>query len=175
MKTIRTNCFETNSSSTHAYSVSAPSDLSIKPMQTFVTEDGVVKVNLSTGEPSDSMLGKLSFLLSVAYYIGNQTAFDRVVKVAEDFAKIKLDVQGRIVKDGKYVWDTITTVLPVEEDEDERNDALNDTFYSWTNEYGHDGVDSFIEEVEKIWASEQSILVFVFSNLSPFHTESYYS
>jgi hypothetical protein len=189
MKTIRTNCFETNSSSTHSYTVNAPSDLSLKPAQTFVTEDGIVRVKVNAGEPSDSLLGKLSFLLSATYFIGDQAAFDRVVKVAEEFAKVKLEISNREWVNGKWVEGPVTKVLdhgtPAarEEGDDDDDDGsehpaaetIRDEYCSWVNEAGHENADEFINEVSEIVQSEQAILVFVFSDSHPFRTETYYN
>jgi len=190
MKTIRTNCFETNSSSTHSYTVSAPSDLSLKPAQTFVTEDGIVRVKINAGEPSDSLLGKLSFLLSATYFIGDQVGFDRVVKVAEEFAKVKLEITSRVWTNGEWVEGPVTKVedhgaAPAERDEDDEDyddesshpaaETIRDEYCSWVNEAGHENADDFINEVLEIVQSEQAILVFVFSDIHPFGTEIYYN
>lgn len=186
MKTIRANCFETNSSSTHSYTVNAPSDLSLKPSQTFVTEDGIVRVTINAGEPSESLLGKLSFLLTATYFIGDQPGFDRVVSVAEEFAKVKLEITRKEWKDGKWVEGPVTKVMDygdaVVTDEDFDDDSVHpaaetirDEFCSWVNECGHETADDFINEVSEIVESEQAILVFIFSNVLPFGTETYYN
>lgn len=200
MKTIRTNCFETNSSSTHSYTVNAPSDLSLKPAQTFVTEDGIVRVKINAGEPNDSLLGKLSFLLSATYFIGDQAAFDRVVKVAEEFAKVKLEISNREWVNSKWVEGPVTKVLDhdvpaarkegdeedydydddYDDDDDDGSEhpaaeTIRDEYRSWVDEAGHGNAGGFINEVRKIVQSEQAILVFVFSDIHPFGTETYYN
>ena len=92
MKTIRQNCFETNSSSTHSLTLHAPSSVA-RPTTTFLAnEEGFIDVELDH-DPSDgdgSMNNRLKFLLSFAYLTGNQKAFDQVKNIVETFTKIPI-------------------------------------------------------------------------------------
>lgn len=174
MKTIRTNCFETNSSSTHSFTVSAPTNLSLKPTQTFLADDdGIISVHLEAGDGDNSLKGKLTFLLATAYHMGNQAAYDRVVKVVEDFTK--LTVKATVKAWTGEVWETneVTSVLS-HDNEEAMSEHIEDQYYSWVRDYGHGSVEDFIDKVNKSVESEQAILVFIFTNHLPFDSEAHY-
>ena len=186
MKTIRGNCFETNSSSTHSLTVHAPSNLDLKPAATFLPDESG-KISITIGQDTDyesCLQDKLNFALTFAHTLGDQEGYDRVVRVVESFTNIPLDVKCRRYDSeaGKYVTEQVTSVvkhdLAEDADEEEREEAasdeMEDMFGSYTGDYGHGSVSDFIEEGKKVIASDQSILVFIFSNHCGFSRESHY-
>lgn len=193
MKTIRTNCFETNSSSTHSITVNAKVDLAAKPIMTFLpNENGVIIANVGVnGDPESSMQDKLNFLLTFTYYTSDQKGFDLVKKTVEDFTKLPLTVEAmNYSKERGRFSESISVVREysasdVDEDaEDEFGHeecsdqpwfgTVNDEFYSYVSEYGHESVDDFVAETRKILRSEQSVLVFIFTNHLAFAREAHY-
>jgi hypothetical protein len=173
MKTTRSNCFETNSSSTHAYSLNTFKEESWKLSQTFIPdENNQIHVEISDlDNVENSMAGKLQFLVSVAYHKGDQHAFDRIKRAVKDFTNADL-----IVNKPKS-WRDDTSILNVKAVnnilEDEIRDYLDDTFNRFTREdYG--SVDELILNFNTYTKSENSIKAFIFSNFAPFEKQEYY-
>lgn len=178
MKTIRTNCFETNSSSTHSLTVNAPDRLDLKPTATFLPEDNG-KINMVIGNDTDyesCLHDKLNFALTFAHSVGDQEGYDRVVNVVESFTNLPLNVTTRKYDSdkGEYVTTPVTSVMDHGDDEDAINEEVEDTFGSYTGDYGHGSAEDFIEEGRKVIASDASILAFIFTNHGAFYREAHY-
>ena len=161
MKTTRTNCFETNSSSTHSLTVFS-AGANLKPIYNFVGDDaGEVHVKVGNVYDVDSTpIEKLGFLLTYASVTGSQELFDRVVKIAADFSKLTI-VPDKAEVEGEPL------------DEDEYEDVLSDDFYKFTNEYGHGSVEDFKSSVDEIIEDDASILAFIFGAGGFDRTEHY--
>jgi len=174
MKTIRTNCFETNSSSTHSFTVSAPTNLAIQPSQTFLpNSDGVIAIQLGRDDPENSLRGKLKFLLTIAHDLGDQVAFDRVISVVQEFTKIPVKVSMNQWDGKAWQVNPVTAVKAYKEGED-MTESIEDEYYAWTREYGHGSVGDFVAEAQKCLKDEQTILTFIFTGFSPFDSEAHY-
>jgi hypothetical protein len=175
MKTLRTNCFETNSSSTHAYSLNTLSNEDAKLTQTFIVDDSG-KLEFSITECSsveNSLHGKASFLFSAAYYIGDQAAFDHIRSAIESFTKAKVVVKMQKSWRGEEILD-ITEVYKHEPDDEELvEEFLADTFSYFSRE-DFCGIETFIREFNIYTKSEKTITAFIFSNFAPFEEHTYY-
>jgi hypothetical protein len=171
MKTIRPNCFETNSSSTHSLTLHAPTAVG-RPVTTFLPNDeGVIEIQLdeSPSELESCLTDKLSFLLSYAYASGDQAKFDNVRSVVEKFTGIP--VKTVIQKREKTEWVTAeVTEVPAENSAED----LEDFAGMFTGDYGNGPLEDFVSVAEEIFASDDMILTFVFSNHYGFSSETYY-
>lgn len=193
MKTIRTNCFETNSSSTHSFTLCIPSKDKKRPTQTVLpNEEGIIQVPISSCEGEGGVLSKIALLLSIAYYIGDQEGFDRVKKVVTDFTKLPvkavLTERDYSTKPVTITTSEVTKVkqyaeAAVVEDSDEYDDDeessemldfISDDFCYWTGEYGHGSAKAFVEDSQEILNDEDRIMTFIFTNHQAYGTESHY-
>lgn len=176
MKTTRTNCFETNSSSTHSFTVNAPYRLDLKPSATFLPgESGKIEVQILGSVDFESCLyDKLNFVLAFAYLTGDKEGYDRVIRVVESFTNLPVDVTARKYEAGAGYKTYQVTEVPVYETEEAMHEAVEDTFYSYVRDYGHGSVENFLEEGRKVIASDQSVLVFIFTNHRGFSRETHY-
>ncbi len=189
MKTIRQNCFETNSSSTHSLTLHAPSSVA-RPSTTFLAnEEGFIDVSLTT-DPSEcesSMPDKLSFLLSYAYIVGDQSKFDQVKNVVETFTKIPIraKINRWDYKERKNISETDVQTVCQEmaeiratiEDKNEADKKVGkkcNSFDYFVGDYGHSSMEDFMSEASKIFASDEMVLTFIFSNSGGFTSETYY-
>lgn len=171
MKTIRPNCFETNSSSTHSLTLHAPTAVG-RPVTTFLpNEEGVIEIRLSQSpsELESCLTDKLSFLLSYAYAAGDQAKFDNVRAVVEKFTGIPVKITLNKC-DGKICVTAEITEVPAENSADD----LEDFAGVFTGDYGNGSLEEFIDVAEKIFKSDDMILTFVFSNHYGFSSETYY-
>lgn len=171
MKTIRQNTFETNSSSTHAYSVNRLNKANRADTNIIPDENGEVKVNLSDDSGS-SPQSKLSLLLFYAYTVGDQEMFDRIVRVVENFSGAR--VAAVVNKWSGKSWQKNCPVTTVLADGSRTDDAMEDTFCSWTNESGHGSTEDFVSTMDEIGADDDTIKVFIFSSRQNINTETYY-
>ena len=171
MKTIRPNCFETNSSSTHSLTLHAPTAVG-RPVTTFLPNDeGVIEVRLNTSpyELESCLIDKLSFLLSYAYASGDQVKFDNVRDVVEKFTglPVKTTIQKR--EDKGWLTSEVTAVLTESTPGD-----LEDFGGVFTGDYGNGPLKEFVSVAERIFASDDMILTFIFSKHCAFSSETYY-
>lgn len=184
MKTIRTNCFETNSSSTHSLTLHSVNK-DAKLTTTFLPDEngGITTKIQDCSDLESTIQDRLSFLISWANFTGVQENFDRVVKVVEEFTKMKLTVQRQMLVDvpgKKYperVWKEVTTVDPQniansDLDEDEFEELVSDEFYKFYIDEYNKG--SFAADANEIIKDEKLILLFIFSSSGGFSREIYY-
>jgi hypothetical protein len=180
MKTVRYNTYETNSSSTHAYTVRKVDHKNRPDLNIIPDDDGFIRVGfseMSESTPQD----KIGHILKYANSVGDQEMFDRVRKTVEEFTGAKLLISTRIWKDGKY--ETVEDMRVVsnpkfnfnDEDEDEDTESLTDEWYSYTNEYGHGSIGEFCEVMNEIGRTEKNLKIFIFSSKQGVYVESYYS
>lgn len=184
MKTIRYNTFETNSSSTHAYSVSSVNLKNRVDLNIIPDENGEIRLRLTTMDEDITPQAKISHMLLYANTTGNQEMFDRIVQTVEDHTGGKLYVEARVWNKDKWVdVSPLTTVsnprMIFESDDDETVEAnheeISDTFYSFASEYGHGCVEEFIDDMEDIGSSTEKLKIFFFSSKQGVHIESYYN
>jgi hypothetical protein len=160
--------------------------MDLKPSTTFLPDENG-KISITIGDDTDfesCLHDKLNFALTFAHTIGDQEGYDRVVRVVESFTNLKLDVSTRKYDSTAraYVTTPVTSVMAHDLSEDadddeiaeEISDTVDDVFGSYTGDYGHGSVADFIEEGKKVIATDQSILVFIFSNHCGFSRESHY-
>jgi hypothetical protein len=172
MKTTRTSCFETNSSSTHAYTLDIPDLANRKPAYKFVDEELTFNLAISDyleGTP----LSKLRFILSLAHLAGCQAEFDRVIETfADEGIKITCTTTRRVP--GKSCCETVETAeVEQYEDEDERNVALEDELYKFT--YNDDAtIEEILEDMSRVYLTKENIKKFVLSDVNPFDSYTYY-
>ena len=171
MKTIRQNTFETNSSSTHAYSVNRLVKTNRADTNIIPDEAGEVKIHL-TDDTGSSPQSKLTLLLFYAYTVGDQEMFDRIVRVVENFSGARV-VASIKAWSGKE-WKQTCPVVTVSADGSRTGDKMSDTFYSWTNESGHGSTEDFVSTMDEIGADDDTIKVFIFSSRQNISTETYY-
>lgn len=176
MKTLRTNCFETNSSSTHAYSLNTLRDENAKLTQTFIVDDsGKLEFTISDcSSVVNSLVGKVNFLFSAAYYIGDQAAFDRIRTTIENFTKATVVVK----KPKSWREEEISNVAEVykhgaDENPEDIEDFLADIFGYFSREDYCD-MPTFVREFKIYTKSENTIKAFIFSNFAPFEEHEYY-
>lgn len=175
MKTLRTNCFETNSSSTHAYSLNTLSNEDLKPTQTFIADDDG---NISTQitdlySVENSLPGKLHFLVSAAYHLGDQRAFDLIRQTVENFTKAKLVIR----KPKNYREEEIPNVTTVMDYSGEKEADLDDILTDTLSKFSYDDycdIGTFKREFAIYTKSENTVKAFIFSNFSPVEEHTYY-
>ena len=168
MKTIRHNTFETNSSSTHAYTLNVPKKADFKPL----FEEGIKSIDIqrySTGVTSwQSRLGLLSHYLVLT---DRQKFLKNLIETVEHF----------IDKSINFIDRSYSVVYPIQSQLAEGDDYaetlleyLKDEFYSMTNEYGHGSAKAFKDTLEEITSTIGLSLAFIFSN-SAYETETWYN
>lgn len=176
MKTVRYSTFETNSSSTHAFTVN-PVDLANKPdLNIIPDENGCIVLGLC-GAESGVPQEKIGHLLKYANSIGDQDAFDRVRKVVEEFTGAQLIVKTKQWSGSKMVsYEDLRVVTneKIDFEEEEDIDNLIDEWYSYTHAYGHGGVSEFCSVMNEICSTEENIRIFIFSSKQSVYSETYY-
>jgi hypothetical protein len=162
MKTVRQSTFETNSSSTHAYSLVVPSNFA-PPAYSFVDKEIEVKLG-ATYYIAMTPRGRLEFLLSFAYLIGDQAAFDKIRSVIEAHSSCTI----------KTLTNTgLTVIVKSYENDDERNCELEEAFYKFTYDE-NDSIESLIQKFNQIVAKDANIISFVFSEYNPIDQYEHY-
>jgi len=149
-------------------------DLNIIP-----DDDGFIRVGfteMTESTPQD----KIGHILNYANSVGDQEMFDRVRKVVEEFTGAKLLVCANVRLNDK--WTRVDDLREVtnpkfnfDTEEEDDWEVLNDQWYSYTCEYGHDGVDVFCDVMNEIGNSEENLKIFIFSSNQGVHVESYYN
>jgi len=191
MKTIRHNTFETNSSSTHAYSVSSVNASNRVDLNIIPDENGQIVLGMAAMDDDANPQSKISHMLKYADVSGNQELYDRITKVVEDHVGGKLFVQARVFENGKWVDKSPHTLVSKprhtvisdddedsdneDEDEDAFSEMISDEFYGFTCEYGHGSVREFVKDMEAIAATDESLKTFFFSSKQGVSIESYYN
>jgi hypothetical protein len=178
MKTVRYNTYETNSSSTHAYTVQSVNTKNRPDLNIIPDEDGFIRVGFT--EATDAVpQDKIGHILNYANSIGDQEMFDRVRRVVEEFTGAKL-----LVKTTMYVnkqWETVEDVCVVTNpkfdfnSEDEDWETLKDQWYSYTCEYGHGSIHEFCDVMNEIGRTDKNLKIFIFSSKQGVGIESYYN
>lgn len=173
MKTIRHATFETNSSSTHAYTIHTSSGR--KPDMTPIIETDEIEIQLHSSEPN-GWTSKVGFLLEYAKEINDAAAFKRIIDAVEKFADVKVkaweSVYDKTVKN--YIKAVIT---PKTIDGDVLSDEgieemINDGDYScWNNS---DYSDNFAENMRSNISSEENIVAYCFNSAVSYDTHEYY-
>jgi hypothetical protein len=179
MKTIRYTTYETNSSSTHAYTVHSLNMKNRPNLNIIPSEDGFIRVGfteMTQSTPQD----KIGHILNYANSIGDQELFDRVRKVVEEFTGAKLLVSTRVYVDKKWekVEDLRTVTNPkfdFESDDEDKWETFDDNWYSYVNEYGHGSSENFCSVMNEIGRTEESLKIFIFSSHQGVHVETYYN
>lgn len=183
MKTIRYNTFETNSSSTHAYSISAVNLKNRVDLNIIPDENGEIRLRLDTMDEDITPQAKISHMLHYANTTGNQEMFDRIVQTVEDHTGGKLYIEARVWDKGEWVKYPLTTIsnprMVFESDDADAVEAnrekISDTFYSFASEYGHGCVQEFIDDMEDIGSSVEKLKIFFFSSKQGVNIEIYYN
>jgi len=177
MQTVRYNTYETNSSSTHAYTVDSLNRNNRPDLNIIPDDDGFIRIGfteMTESTPQD----KIGHILNYANSIGDQEMFDRIRKTVEEFTSAKLLISARVWKDRKY--ETVEDMREVSnpkldlEDEDSL-ESLRDEWYSFACEYSHGGIAEFCEVMNEICRSEENLKIFIFSSKQGVGIESYYN
>jgi hypothetical protein len=179
MKTVRYNTYETNSSSTHAYTVHGVNLKNTPDLNIIPSDDGFIHVGFTeiTGStPQD----KIGHILNYANSIGDQELFDRVRKVVKKFTGADLIIRASGWLNGKReMFDNLSEVtnpkFDFDSDDESAWESLSDTWYSYSNEYGHGSIKSFCAVMNEIGRSEENLKIFIFSSKQGVHVESYYN
>lgn len=178
MKTIRTNCFETNSSSTHSFTIHKANDISkLIPSQTFIPgPNGDIDIMMAGAPDGDdsSIKNKLRFLLYYTVVIGNVEKHKQIIDVVETFTNAKLNILTREYDRALNASVVVPMVVKPIKDGEGFNAALEDEFCSWVGEYGNGSVDDFKECANSWIESSDSIKAFIFSDVQPFSSEAHY-
>lgn len=180
MKTIRFNCFETNSSSTHALTIGFPLEFP-KPEQKFITDQ---RFNLHESDFQNSMYEKANFFLSYAFVLGNVDHFNRVVSVIKDFCGVNVEAYIEKWNADTRTRDTIEItpesfksllLYSLETDEDLLEELYEEEMFSYMiGDYGHSSVRDIVETVEPIISDYDKLQQVIFSNLSIFEEHHYF-
>ncbi len=147
MKTIRHNTYETNSSSTHAYSVQDLNRKNRPDLNIIPGDDGFIRVGFTEMTESTPQ---------------NKIVVSASVRLNNKWEKVD---NLREVTNPKFNFDT--------EEEDDW-ETLNDEWYSFTNEYGHGSINEFCGVMNEIGRTEENLKIFIFSSNQGVHVESYY-
>lgn len=160
MKTIRQNTFETNSSSTHAYTINVMAN--DKP--TFKPLIYVDKYTVTNSyDESDSWNGRATLCIRYGYITTGQPTVNNILEWLAEFLGVPVTLDERVLKSSKECG------APVDDDE-ALHDYMRDEFYSWCRD---GGTEDFISDMNKITSDKNLFLSFVFSE-SSVSTETYY-
>ena len=156
MKTIRYNTFETNSSSTHAYTLNIP----VKPSYKPIVESNKIDINVNHND-CENWAGRIGLLAHYLILSNCESQLKDLTAVIEEFA-------GFTVTFLNPEPDAVKSII----DEDLLSDYISDNFYEYTNDYGHGSVESFMETLDKILSTAGNTIAFIFSENS-YNTETY--
>lgn len=181
MKTIRSNCFETNSSSTHALTIEFPSVFRDVEMKFIIDQE----FDLQESDFTNSSYDKANFFLAYAYVTNNKNLFETVVNLIEQFCGIKVTcyinkwnsvekTRDKVVITSESFDDLSETITSQSDEKLIEELEEEDTFCYMLGEYGHDNVLDILEIVEPITKDEDKLLKIIFSNQSIFEEHSYY-
>lgn len=175
MKTIRQHTFETNSSSTHAFTVNSIKDC--KPDTTFYSEDGTYNISLSYSNGENNPKDKAGFLLHFAKVYGSEDMYDNILRVVGDFSKLNIVATRRYWDNDQRTYVTTEEKPEFVKYDSDKNlyESIGDAFYEFTCEYGHGSAKKFIDDMLNIVKSDENIIKFVFSSKQGFEIESYYN
>lgn len=174
MKTIRHNCFETNSSSTHAYTIFAPPKVLAPTAKLIPGQDGTITIDITDFEGENTITDRIAFILSYAYYTNDKPLFNQVVACVNSFCECKLLVTTRIWNPHSKKYDSLVV--------NEENllglcdkDKLRDEFYSFLKtEYEERDFEYIEYEIKRIRSSNEMLKTFIFSNHTAFTKEEFY-
>lgn len=165
MKTVRTNCFETNSSSTHSLTVTVALDLAIPYDMTFIPNANneivldIFKEDWDSAENTPQ--AKTQFLFAIARVFGDKDAFTRIVECVEEVTHAKLITLDR--KKGIFTVDDIKPVEIDKDDEDRYNDYLHAEFNRFMSPWSYDGdVTALEKDLLSLVETKESIKSFIF-------------
>lgn len=173
MKTVRSQVFETNSSSTHAVTlcVSHARKPAMRPYS-YDNEPITIGVRSYNSWEDEGWTTKMQFLALYLKPLGRLDELEKCRKMVEDFAgfEINFDQESldkiKTPTDGTQISDSMSSDL-----EDE---YLSDYFSYFISEYhGHDSIADFREHVENLLSNDATILAFVCST-GWFDVEGYY-
>jgi len=183
MKTIRHNTFETNSSSTHALSISMNNITkpTFKPISEDTVEIGIYSYGYETWKDRLSMLitycivrDKISKINDILELVSGFVGFPvkTVFKLEDIYINTTDDSYNRkmyqIEKDGKffrlYEW---TDEMIDDDDFDQFSEFFGNSGY------GEDSAKDLVDKLENIISNQEKLLAFVFSE-NPISSEEYY-
>jgi len=171
MKTIRQSIFESNSSSTHAFSVNIINPNN-KPDCTFIPDENNeihIKLENGPGASNATPQDKSSLLLLYAGKTGNQDLFNRVITIIEDFTKAKVVTSYSSYDYSSKSHVTISPyIVVVTNKEDNFNNDVGDTFYDFCSDLGHGSEQEFNSVMNEVIKSDESIRTFIFSSKQGF-------
>ncbi len=164
MKTVRSQVFETNSSSTHAVTlcVSHARKPSMKP---YSPDNAPITVNISKWNSweEESWTAKIQFLALYLKTLGRIQELEKCLKLISDFAGFDVEVNKEDLHK-----------IPTESIEADAEELLGDHFSYFLREYyGHDSVEDFREVVEDLLSKDDTILAFICST-GWFDVQGYY-
>lgn len=177
MKTIRQSVFESNSSSTHSYSIATLNPKNPLDCTFIPNSNNEIHINLEDGPNASNATpqDKSALLLSFANITGDQELFDRVITVIELFTKAKVITSyssyDRSLR--KHVTTTPYTVVNVS-DADSFNSNMEDNFSDFCSDLGHGSISEFVRAVKTLIVSDETIRTFIFSSNQGFIVESGY-
>lgn len=162
---IRQNCWETNSSSTHAITlnVKCASTLTTKPY----SQDGIPIVIEKGWEDysQENWEAKMHFLGEYLAYTNRKSELKRVEKIISDFA-------GFPITYGENFYELVPVAHPTDDlgDNEEYDNPYNDQlmtkfgYFCDNNGYGYESSEDFVMDVEKILVTDFMILSFLCSD-----------
>lgn len=179
MKTIRQNTFETNSSSTHAYTLQTVK-LDNKPDLNFLPDsDGIVKLSIRDADASNDPRSKASLLLSFLAVCGLGELYHKALNTISEFSGYTVQVSDYRYNQDSGKWDVCDVVIeepysPDEEEDDEWDNPIAENFGDYLYEYG-DTVSSFYDKMKEIAEDPEKTKIFVFCSKQGFSIDTYYS
>jgi len=177
MKTIRKSVWESNSSSTSAFSICPMNPQNPLDCTFIPNKNNEIQIALESGPNASNATpqDKSALLLFFAVKTGNQTLFDRLITIIELFTQAKVVTSLTSYEYSLKRNVTISPYTVVEAvDEDSFNDSLVDTFCDFCSDLGHGSVSEFVKAVEKILISDEAIRTFIFSSKQGFLVEPGY-
>ena len=173
MKTIRQNCFETNSSSTHALILCRTLSNSGIDTTFIPNANGEVHINTTYGGncQDNDPWSKSKLLLYYAETISDESLYNRIVSVIESTAGVKVTTERTVYDNGKTKLDR-PAFKPLTEEE--KQYAIRDKFYKFTCEYGNGSVEGFVEAIESILNNDTNIKNFIFCSKNGIELNAYY-
>jgi len=151
-KTVRMGQFESNSSSTSAYSVYLPKKTDIPEFKPYIKSDKL-EIPYRPYSDTQSWIDRVQFLTGFLSITGRVNEIPTFMEKISKFAEISITMIN--VKDDSFKGESSYEDL---------NEYLDDSYYSFCNEYGHDSVEDFKDTMNTLLADDDLVLAFVFSS-----------
>lgn len=175
MKTIRKHVWETNSSSTNAYTVNKLRK-EAKLDTTFLVEDGKIELSSRDDGADNNPRDKAAFILGYTVATGRKDNFDKVLGVISEMTGADVSYKTWKYNQSSKEYEYTDPEFPVFEDQESLVDAISDEYYEYVGsyDYGHPDAEDFMKTIDEFLETEDGIKQFIFSSKQSITCEEYY-